>query len=78
MGMKISVSLPQEDVAFVDEYATRTDADSRSAVIHEAIDLLRAAKLEAEYAEAFAEWDKDEGSALWGGTAGDGVTDETW
>ncbi|MEU5805631.1 ribbon-helix-helix domain-containing protein [Streptomyces sp. HUAS TT3] len=73
--MKISVSLPQEDVVFVDEYAARTDAESRSAVIHAAIGLLRAAQLEAEYTEAFAEWDDGEDAALWDRTVGDGVTD---
>lgn len=77
-GMKISVSLPREDVAFVDEYATRTEADSRSAVIHAAIELLRAAQLEAEYTEAFEEWDASGEAALWERTAGDGIVDETW
>lgn len=77
-GVKISVSLPQEDVAFVDEYVTRTEAESRSAVIHAAIELLRAAQLEAEYTEAFAEWDASEDAALWDRTSGDGITDETW
>lgn len=76
--MKISVSLPQEDVSFVDEYASRTEAESRSAVIHAAIDLLRAADLEAEYTEAFAEWDASEDAKLWDRTSGDGITDEAW
>ncbi|MGW2635414.1 ribbon-helix-helix domain-containing protein [Streptomyces sp. NPDC001348] len=74
--MKISVSLPQEDVAFVDEYARRTEAESRSAVIHAAIGLLRAAQLEAEYTEAFAEWDAGEDAGFWDGLSGDGLTDE--
>ncbi|MET9318999.1 ribbon-helix-helix domain-containing protein [Streptomyces sp. NPDC003038] len=76
--MKISVSLPQEDVTFVDEYAARTEAESRSAVIHAAIDLLRAAELEAEYTEAFAEWDGSEDAKLWDRTSGDGITNEAW
>lgn len=76
--MKISVSLPHEDVAFVDEYATKTETASRSAVIHAAIELLRAAELEAEYTEAFAEWDASEDAALWDRTSGDGITNEAW
>ncbi|MFE1767864.1 ribbon-helix-helix domain-containing protein [Streptomyces angustmyceticus] len=76
--MKISVSLPQEDVAFVDEYAARTAGESRSAVIHAAIELLRAAQLEAEYTEAFAEWDTSEDAALWDRTSRDGLADEAW
>ena len=75
-GMKISVSLPQEDVTFVDEYAARTDTDSRSAVIQAAIELLRASCLEADYEAAFAEWDASEDAAFWDGLSGDGLTDE--
>ncbi|MFJ9411105.1 ribbon-helix-helix domain-containing protein [Streptomyces sp. NPDC101393] len=76
--MKISVSLPAEDLAFVDEYATRTAAESRSAVIHAAIEALRAGDLEAEYTEAFAEWDASEDAALWDRTSGDGISHEAW
>ncbi|GAA3175627.1 MULTISPECIES: ribbon-helix-helix domain-containing protein [Streptomyces] len=76
--MKISVSLPQEDVAFVDEFASRTEAESRSAVIHAAIELLRAAELESQYAEAFEEWDASEDAKLWDGTSGDGIAHEAW
>jgi antitoxin MazE9 len=75
-GMKISVSLPQEDVAFVDGYAARTEAESRSAVIHDAIELLRRAQLEQEYAEAFAEWDGSEDAEFWDQFSADGLTDE--
>ncbi|MDT3724517.1 ribbon-helix-helix domain-containing protein [Streptomyces sp. DSM 41972] len=76
--MKIGVRLPQEDVAFVDEYAERTEAESRSAVIHAAIELLRQAQLVQEYTEAFAEWDAGEDAAAWDRTSGDGVADEAW
>ncbi|MFF4750026.1 ribbon-helix-helix domain-containing protein [Streptomyces sp. NPDC002514] len=74
--MKISVSLPQEDVAFVDEYAARTHAESRSAVIHDAIELLRQARLVEEYAAAFAEWDGSEDAEFWDRFSGDGLSDE--
>ncbi|MFF8439618.1 type II toxin-antitoxin system ParD family antitoxin [Streptomyces californicus] len=74
--MKISVSLPQEDVAFVDEYARKTDADSRSAVIHAAIELLRASNLEADYEAAFAEWDEGGDAEFWDKFSGDGIVDE--
>lgn len=73
--MKISVSLPQEDVTFVDAYAAKTEAESRSAVIHAAIELLRASQLEADYAAAFEEWDASEDAAFWDRTTGDGLTD---
>jgi Arc/MetJ-type ribon-helix-helix transcriptional regulator len=76
--MKISVSLPPEDVAFVDAYARRTKAESRSAVIHTAIELLRQEQLEEQYTEAFAEWDTSEDAKFWDGLAGagDGPADE--
>ncbi|MFJ8748523.1 ribbon-helix-helix domain-containing protein [Streptomyces sp. NPDC102441] len=74
--MKISVSLPQEDVAFVDEYAAKTEANSRSAVIHAAIEALRASNLEADYEAAFAEWDASDDAAFWDQFSRDGLTDE--
>ena len=43
--MRISVSLPDEDVEFLDDYARSTEAASRSAALHEAIALLRTAHL---------------------------------
>ncbi|MGV9311037.1 ribbon-helix-helix domain-containing protein [Streptomyces sp. NPDC003691] len=73
--MKISVSLPESDVAFLDDYAAATSADSRSAVIQAAIGLLRASELEAEYAQAWQEWGLDEVAGAWDGTTGDGLTD---
>ncbi|MFJ3924008.1 ribbon-helix-helix domain-containing protein [Streptomyces sp. NPDC090022] len=74
--MKISVSLPQEDVTFVDQYAAETSAESRSAVIQAAIQLLRESALEKEYLEAWDEWYESEDAALWDRTAGDGLVDE--
>lgn len=76
--MKISVSLPQEDVAFVDEYAAETEAGSRSAAIHAAIELLRASRLETEYDAAFAEWEASEDAAFWDRFSGDGISAEEW
>ena len=75
VGMKVSVSLPDEDVAFVDEYAARAGASSRSSVIHEAIALLRQAGLERDYADAWQEWHSTGEAALWEATAADGILD---
>lgn len=36
--MKLSVSLPEDVVGFIDEYARRHGMSSRSAVIHRAIE----------------------------------------
>ena len=74
-GMKLSVSLPEEDVAFVDEYAARAGNSSRSSVLRRAIDLLRTAELESAYTEAAAEWAAGEDAAVWDATTGDGLRD---
>ncbi|GCD37605.1 antitoxin MazE9 [Streptomyces chrestomyceticus JCM 4735] len=73
--MKISVSLPEEDIDFVDAYGKKTDAESRSAVIHAAVELLRASELEADYASAWEEWDESDDAQLWDRTSGDGIVD---
>lgn len=73
--MKLSVSLPDEDIDFIDDYADRRGTASRSAVLHRAIDLLRASELEDAYAAAYDEWDADEDGQLWSTTTGDGLAD---
>ena len=72
MSMKLSVSLGEEDVAFLDEYAARTNVGSRSAVLHRAIDLLRTSQLEDAYQAAWDEWSGDEAEA-WDAVVSDGV-----
>jgi Arc/MetJ-type ribon-helix-helix transcriptional regulator len=72
--MKVSVSLPGEDVRFLDEYAQEQGLDSRSAALHRAVRLLRAAELGAEYESAWGEWFGAEDAELWDATAGDGQT----
>jgi Arc/MetJ-type ribon-helix-helix transcriptional regulator len=71
--MKLSVSLVEEDVAFIDEYARSHAAPSRSAVVHEAVELLRASQLSDAYAAAWDEWAGE--ADLWDATVGDGLTD---
>ena len=73
--MKLSVSLPEDDIEFLDEYARRVGSPSRSAALHRAIGLLRQQELQDEYADAWDEWDAAEDSTLWATTARDGVTD---
>ncbi|MGD9997759.1 MAG: ribbon-helix-helix domain-containing protein [Ilumatobacteraceae bacterium] len=70
--MKVSVSLPDEDVEFLDTYAEREGFTSRSAVLHKAVRLLRASELGAAYEDAWAEWEAGDDGALWEPTAGDG------
>ncbi len=69
--MKLSVSLPDDDVAFLDEYASDHALASRSAVVQRALDLLRAMELGPAYAAAWSEWQAD--AALWDATVADGL-----
>jgi Arc/MetJ-type ribon-helix-helix transcriptional regulator len=71
--MKISVSLPDEDVEFLDSYARSQGYGSRSAVVHSAVRLLRSSKLGDAYAEAWLEWEQSADSELWDKTTSDGL-----
>ena len=72
--MKVSVSIPDDDVQFLDEYAREQGLASRSAAVHRAVRLLRTAELSEAYQAAWEEWGAS--SADWDQTAGDGVTDD--
>jgi Arc/MetJ-type ribon-helix-helix transcriptional regulator len=71
--MKVSVSLPEEDVEFLDAYVDSQGFASRSAVVHKAVRLLRASELGSAYEDAFGEWSRDEAD-LWESTAADGLS----
>lgn len=71
--MKLSVSIPEEDVAFLDEYARVHSHRSRSAVVHRAIEMLRSEDLGDAYGEAWAEWSRSGEAAGWEPATGDGV-----
>ncbi|MGH2789206.1 MAG: ribbon-helix-helix domain-containing protein [Actinomycetota bacterium] len=70
--MKVSVSLPDEDVEFLDSYAAAQGNVSRSAVVHKAVRLLKASGLGAAYEQAWAEWEDTEAS-VWEQTVADGL-----
>ncbi len=71
--MKVSVSLPDEDIEFLDAYAHAQGLPSRSAVVHKAVRLLRGAELAPAYEDAFSSWDQSEDELDWDVTAGDGL-----
>lgn len=71
--MKVSVSLPGEDVAFLDEYVGAHELPSRSAAVQMAIKALRLGDLRNAYGEAWAEWDASGEAASWTAVIGDGV-----
>lgn len=72
--MKVSVSLPDDDVEYLDAYARDRGLESRSAAVHKAVRLLRASELGGAYEEAWADWDASEDAELWNGVAADGVS----
>lgn len=69
--MKVSVSIPEEDVEFLDAYTKTHRIRSRSAALQRAIRLLRASELADAYAEAFTEWSDDPGNDAWDATSAD-------
>jgi Arc/MetJ-type ribon-helix-helix transcriptional regulator len=71
--MKVSVSLPEDDVRFLDEYADERGLDSRSAALQRAVRLLRSAELGAAYEAAWEEWVAGEDAPLWDRTTADGL-----
>ena len=74
--MKISVSLPDDDVRFLDQHAERS-GQSRSAALHQAVVMLRTQSLEGAYALAAQEWEAGDDAAAWDVVTGDGITDAT-
>lgn len=71
--MKVSVSLPPDDVEYLDAYAQAQGFPSRSAVLHKAVRLLRASALGAAYEDAWADWAGSADEAAWDSVAIDGV-----
>jgi Arc/MetJ-type ribon-helix-helix transcriptional regulator len=71
--MKVSVSLPDEAVEFLDRYALSQGYGSRSAVVHRAVRLLQAAELGRDYAQAWDEWSDSGVGRDWEAAVGDGM-----
>ena len=71
--MKISVSLPDEDVAYLDAYVAEQGYESRSAVVHKAVRLLKASQLGAAYEDAWSEWNDAGEGETWDHAVGDGL-----
>lgn len=71
--MKVSVSLPEEDVEFLDRYATSQGIGSRSAAVHKAVRLLRASELGPAYEAAWEEWTATGDDRIWEAVTSDGM-----
>jgi Arc/MetJ-type ribon-helix-helix transcriptional regulator len=70
--VKLSVSIPDEDLDFIDRYASEHGVESRSGVVHRAVSLLRATELGDDYAAAWAEWEGSD-AVDWESVVGDGL-----
>lgn len=69
--MKVSVSLSDSDVRLLDDLAAQRGT-SRSAVLQDAVALLRVQQLGHDYADAWTEWTEGDGR-LWEATSADGI-----
>jgi len=76
MTSKISVSLPEQDLAVLDSLVQQGFATGRSGAIHLAIEHMRGSALETRLAQqllaAFDEQDSED-AALWDSTVSDGL-----
>ena len=72
--MKISVSVTDSDVEFLDGYARSHAVASRSAVVRKAIWLLRHLELSQHYEAALNEWVCDGEDEVWDAVVVDGLS----
>ncbi len=73
--MKPSVSLSEEDVAFLDGLAKESGWTSRSAAVQAAVRSLRQAQLAEAYAAAWEEWTASGQAEVWDQTSSDGLAE---
>jgi Arc/MetJ-type ribon-helix-helix transcriptional regulator len=71
--VKLSVSLPDEDVEYLDAYAASQGLESRSAALRKAVRLLRASELGSAYEDAWTEWSHSEDAEYWEAATSDGL-----
>ena len=75
-GMKLSISLPDDDLEFIDEFAATHAVPGRSAVLQRALRLLKEAELEKQYEAAMDEWYESGENEVWDAVVGDGLEAE--
>ncbi len=71
--MKVSISLSDEDIDFVDKQTQAGTFKSRSAAVQAAIRLLRDRQYVDSYAAAWDEWDASREAVVWDAAAADGI-----
>ncbi len=65
--------MSEQDVEFLDDYASSHGVRSRSAAVAQAVALLRSHVLSDSYERAWAEWETSEDAPLWEAAAADGL-----
>jgi hypothetical protein len=73
--VKLSISVPPDDVRLLDEFARVAGLPSRSAAVQYAIRLLRLPDLENDYAAAWNDWETSGDNDSWATTSNDGLSD---
>lgn len=68
MTTKVSVSLPDSDIAYL-----KSVSSNRSAAVHAVIEKARHAELVDAYSDAYSEWQEDSDADLWDLASGDGI-----
>ncbi|MEX0790649.1 MAG: antitoxin, partial [Actinomycetota bacterium] len=71
----LSISLSEEDVKFLENYARSQGLASRSAALQKAISVLRVSSLGPAYDRAWQEWQDEDSGVDWEPTTGDGLGD---
>ncbi|PZS40048.1 MAG: antitoxin [Pseudonocardiales bacterium] len=72
------MSLPEEDVEFLDAYVREQGYQSRSAAVHQAVAVLRSGQLAGAYEDAWRVWDASGEADAWDAIAADGVGAMVW
>lgn len=72
-NIKLSVSVDQGFVPFIERYQQDHTVRTKSEVVERALELLRKAELEQAYKEAAQDWLENPDAALWENTVGDGI-----
>lgn len=76
--MRLSVSLPESDVEFLDTLTSEHGLPSRSAALTKALRVYRELQLGDAYEKAWKEWEESGEADLRDSTAADGLDDESW
>jgi antitoxin ParD1/3/4 len=74
--IKLSVTIEPTLLDFLERYQASHARKTKSAVVEEALTLLR--ELERAYCEAAQEWLENPDAQLWESTAGDGLARGDW